>query len=117
MIIDINPVAFYLPIPFVGWWPVYWYGISWVIAILSIHWFAKRNIATNANFTEAHVEDFLFYGVLGAIVGGRLGYMLFYGMDQILSDPFSILRVWEGGLSFHGGLFGVIVAFLIFSKK
>ena len=64
MIIDINPVAFYLPIPFVGWWPIYWYGISWVIAILSIHWFAKRNIATNANFTEEHVEDFLFYGVL-----------------------------------------------------
>ena len=117
MIIDINPVAFYLPIPFVGWWPVYWYGISWVIAILSIHWFAKRNIATTANFTKEHVEDFLFYGVLGAIIGGRLGYMLFYGMDQILSDPFSILRIWEGGLSFHGGLFGVIVAFLIFSKK
>ena len=63
------------------------------------------------------MEDFLFYGVLGAIIGGRLGYMFFYGTNQLLIDPLSIIRVWEGGLSFHGGFLGVLTSFFIFSKK
>lgn len=117
MSLTIDPVAFHIPIPFLGWWPIYWYGISWVLAILTIHWVAKRTIPSTASFSKQHIEDFLFYGVLGAIIGGRLGYMCFYGMQQIIQDPFSILKVWEGGLSFHGGLLGVLVSFFIFCKK
>ena len=117
MSLTIDPVAFHIPIPFLGWWPIYWYGISWVVAILTIHWVAKRTIPSTANFSKQHIEDFLFYGVLGAIIGGRLGYMFFYGMQQVVEDPFSILKVWEGGLSFHGGLLGVLVSFFIFCKK
>ena len=117
MSLTIDPVAFHIPIPFLGWWPIYWYGISWVLAILTIHWVAKRTIPSTASFSKQHIEDFLFYGVLGAIIGGRLGYMFFYGMQQVIQDPFSILKVWEGGLSFHGGLLGVLVSFFIFCKK
>ena len=113
----IDPVAFHIPIPLVGWWPIYWYGLSWVLAILTIHWVAKLTLSNKANFSKDDIESFLFYGVLGAVIGGRFGYMLFYGFDQIIENPFSILRVWEGGLSFHGGLIGVIFSFFLFCKK
>ena len=113
----IDPVAFYVPIPFVGWWPIYWYGVSWVLAILTIHWVAKLTLSNKTNFSKDDVENFLFYGVLGAVIGGRVGYMLFYGFDQIIENPFSVLRVWEGGLSFHGGLIGILFSFYIFCKK
>lgn len=117
MSLTIDPIAFFVPIPFIGWWPIYWYGISWVLAILTIHWVAKKTIPSTANFSNQDVEDFLFYGVLGAIIGGRLGYMFFYGIEQVVENPFSLLKVWEGGLSFHGGLLGVIISFFIFCRK
>ena len=117
MSLTIDPIAFFIPIPYIGWWPIYWYGISWVLAILTIHWVAKKTIPSTANFSNQDVEDFLFYGVLGAIIGGRLGYMFFYGIEQVVENPFSILKVWEGGLSFHGGLLGVIISFFIFCRK
>ena len=117
MNIAINPIAFYIPFPFLGWWPVYWYGISWLIGILGIHWYAKKIVSDNSPFSKDDIEDFLFYGVLGAIIGGRLGYMFFYGIDQVLYNPLSIFKVWEGGLSFHGGLIGVLISFLLFSRK
>jgi len=117
MTINIDPVAFSIPLPFIGWWPIHWYGISWLLAIFSILWYAKRIVSKKTPFNENDIDDFLFYGVLGAIIGGRLGYMFFYGTDQIFNDPISIFRVWEGGLSFHGGFIGVLVSFFIFSKK
>ena len=117
MSLTIDPIAFFIPIPYIGWWPIYWYGISWVLAILTIHWVAKKTIPSTANFSNQDVEDFLFYGVLGAIIGGRLGYMFFYGIEQVVENPFSILKVWEGGLSFHGGLLGVLISFFIFCRK
>ena len=117
MIINIDPVAFYLPLPFLGWWPVHWYGITWLLAIFSILWYSKKIVSKKTAFKKNDVEDFLFYGVLGAIIGGRLGYMLFYGFNQILIDPLSIFKIWEGGLSFHGGFLGVLISFYVFSKK
>ena len=89
MSLTIDPVAFHIPIPFLGWWPIYWYGISWVLAILTIHWVAKEPFLQLQRKTTRKI---LFYGVLGAIIGGRLGYMCFYGMQQIIQDPFSILK-------------------------
>jgi len=117
MIVEIDPIAFYLPLPLIGWWPVYWYGISWLIAILSINYLAKFNAPTNGVINKKLIDDFIFYGVLGAIIGGRIGYMIFYGLDSLIKDPMNIFKIWEGGLSFHGGLLGVLICFLIFSKK
>ena len=117
MIIDINPVAFHIPIPLVGWWPIYWYGISWLVAILSINYLARYGASSNGTINKKVIDDFIFYGVLGAIIGGRIGYMIFYSLENLMYDPFSLFKIWEGGLSFHGGLIGVLISFSIFSSN
>ena len=75
MTIEIDPIAFYIPLPFFGWWPIYWYGISWLVAILSINYMARLHAPSNGTIDKKLVDDFIFYGVLGAIIGGRIGYM------------------------------------------
>ena len=116
MIVEIDPIAFYIPLPFFGWWPIYWYGISWLVAILSINYIARLNAPAEGVINKKLIDDFIFYGVLGAIVGGRIGYMVFYGMDSLIRDPMTVFKIWEGGLSFHGGLLGVLLSFLFFQK-
>jgi phosphatidylglycerol:prolipoprotein diacylglycerol transferase len=83
----------------------------WLIA----SWLADRR--PWMGWTREAVGDFMFYGMLGVILGGRLGYLLFYGRDNVLADPLSIIRVWDGGMSFHGGLLGVIAAMAWFGRK
>ena len=117
MIVEIDPIAFYIPLPFFGWWPIYWYGISWLVAILSINYIAKLNAPAEGVISKKLIDDFIFYGVLGAIIGGRIGYMVFYGLDSLIRDPMTVFKIWEGGLSFHGGLLGVLLSFFIFSKN
>ncbi len=117
MIVEIDPIAFYIPLPFFGWWPIYWYGISWLVAILSINYIARLNAPAEGVINKKIIDDFIFYGVLGAIIGGRIGYMIFYGLDSLVRDPMTLFKIWEGGLSFHGGLLGVLLSFLIFSKS
>jgi phosphatidylglycerol:prolipoprotein diacylglycerol transferase len=68
-------------------------------------------------WSKQDVSDVLFYGMLGVIFGGRIGYMLFYGFDRLLQDPLSLFRVWDGGMSFHGGLLGVILAMAWFGRR
>lgn len=116
MTIDINPIAFHIPLPLLGWWPIYWYGISWLVAILLINYAAKYFAPASGDINKKLIDDFIFYGVLGAIIGGRFGYMFFYGLDSLFNDPLRIIRVWEGGLSFHGGLIGVLTTFFFFSN-
>jgi phosphatidylglycerol:prolipoprotein diacylglycerol transferase len=70
----------------------------------------------DAGWTRRDVEDLLFWGVLGVVLGGRVGYALFYMPGQYLSDPLAILKLWEGGMSFHGGLLGVMVAMALFAR-
>ena len=65
MIVEIDPIAFYIPLPFFGWWPIYWYGISWLVAILSINYVARRNAPKNGTINKKLIDDFIFYGVLG----------------------------------------------------
>ena len=117
MIIDINPVAFYIPIPLIGWWPVYWYGISWLIAILAINYAAKVYAPNSGLINKKIIDDFIFYGVLGAIIGGRFGYVLFYNFNYYLENLAEILMLWKGGMSFHGGVIGVFIATYYFSIK
>ncbi|MBT9488823.1 MAG: prolipoprotein diacylglyceryl transferase [Rubrivivax sp.] len=100
---------------------IHWYGLTYLVAFglflflgvrrARLPWFAE------AGWTRRDVEDLLFWGVLGVIVGGRVGYALFYKPGQYLANPLEILMVWKGGMSFHGGLVGVIVALALFARK
>jgi phosphatidylglycerol:prolipoprotein diacylglycerol transferase len=73
--------------------------------------------AKQSGWTVSQVEDLLFYGALGVILGGRIGYALFYDLANNLDNPLNLLKVWQGGMSFHGGLIGVLIAFWLFAKK
>ncbi len=109
-----------------------WDPVAVRLGPLSIHWYALMYLlgfaaAWRLGLAEARrphvpikaeqIEDLIFYGALGAVLGGRLGYVFFYGFDNFLQDPLWLFAVWEGGMSFHGGLLGVIVAMLLFARK
>lgn len=95
-----------------------WYGISYILGC-GLGYFIGQRRTKEAwrGFTTPQLEDLLFYVMLGVILGGRAGYVLFYGFDGFLADPLSIVRVWEGGMSFHGGLLGVIGATWLWSAR
>ena len=102
----------------VGPLAVHWYGLMYVVAFGLGWWLGRVRAADPARgWRGSDVDDVLFYVALGVVAGGRLGYMLFYNLGDALSEPLSVLRVWEGGMSFHGGLLGVIVAMLLYSRR
>jgi phosphatidylglycerol:prolipoprotein diacylglycerol transferase len=108
-----DPIAFSL-----GPLHVRWYGLMYLVGFAAAWWLARRRAARpGSTWTPAEVDDLIFYCALGVIVGGRIGWMLFYGTERILEDPMSVLRVWEGGMSFHGGLIGVLVALALFASR
>lgn len=110
---DIDPIAFAL-----GPISVRWYGLMYLAAGLCAFWLARRRAAQEwRGFRVAEMEDIIFYGMLGVIVGGRLGSVVFYHFGDFLRDPLMIVRVWEGGMSFHGGLLGVIAAMAWYARK
>jgi len=97
---------------------VRWYGLMYLVGFLSAWWLARRRASSpGSTWTPTEVDDLIFYSALGTILGGRLGWMLFYGTEQILDNPLSVLRIWEGGMSFHGGLAGVLVALAMFANR
>jgi len=97
---------------------VRWYGLMYLLGFLAAWWLARRRAARpGSTWTPVEVDDLIFYCALGVILGGRLGWMLFYGTERILGDPLSVLRIWEGGMSFHGGLVGVLVALAVFASR
>lgn len=97
---------------------VRWYGLMYLLGFLAAWWLARRRAARpSSTWTPAEVDDLIFFCAVGVILGGRLGWMLIYGTERILTDPFGILRIWEGGMSFHGGLVGVLVALSLFAKR
>ena len=110
---EIDPIALSL-----GPLRIHWYGLMYLLGFAAF-WVLGRYRAAqpDSGWTAQMVEDVLFYGVLGVILGGRLGYMLFYGFPRMLEDPLSIFRVWEGGMSFHGGLMGVLIALWVFARR
>ena len=101
-----------------------WYGLAYFAGIL-LGWRYGRSLTANerlwgdrpAPLTPVDIDDFLLWLTIGIVAGGRIGYALFYEPDVYLSDPLAILRVWEGGMSFHGGLLGTIVAVTIFAWR
>ena len=116
IVIDpISPVAFS-----VAGFPVRWYAIAYIIAFISGYVILRRiGRSKNAELplSKKELDDLLTAVILGVIIGGRLGYVLFYNLPYFLAHPLDILAVWHGGMSFHGGLLGVIVAAIIFAKK
>ena len=106
---EIDPIAIQL-----GPLAIRWYGLTWLIAFGLIYFLANKNLN---KFSKDNLSDLMFYGLIGAMIGGRVGYMIFYGTDQLISDPLSLFYIWQGGLSFHGGLLGVLVSAYLLSKR
>lgn len=99
---------------------IQYYAATWLFSAVFIYLFLRSHkIIKDFGFSYEKVSDLVFtYGLFfGAFIGGRTGYMLFYGTDQLLSNPLSIFFVWQGGMSFHGGLLGVAISFYVFSRK
>jgi len=96
---------------------VHWYGISYMVAFLLGWWLLRWRSARLADWNIKQVDDLLFYAVLGVILGGRIGYILFYSFDTWLAEPLRLFRVWEGGMSFHGGLLGVLLAMFLIAGR
>jgi phosphatidylglycerol:prolipoprotein diacylglycerol transferase len=95
-----------------------WYGTMYLIGFLAAMFMANKAAdRSNGSWTRDQVSDLLFYGFLGVILGGRVGYVLFYQFEYFLSDPLYLFQIWQGGMSFHGGLLGVVLAIFIFARK
>ncbi|WP_312402886.1 prolipoprotein diacylglyceryl transferase [Rhizobium sp.] len=116
---DIDPVAFAI-----GPLAVHWYGLAYVAGIM-IGWLYARKLIDRptlwkgdaAPMTKTHLDDFLVWIAVGIVVGGRTGYVLFYDLPVMLENPIRIIQIWNGGMSFHGGLMGAIVAMILFARK
>ncbi len=110
---SIDPVAVSL-----GPVKVHWYGLMYLIAFASAWWLGKRR--ARHDWTPAQpeqIDDLIFYGALGVVLGGRLGSVLFYNFDSFLQNPLYLFKIWEGGMSFHGGFIGVALAMELYRRK
>lgn len=95
-----------------------WYGLAYLAAFGMCWWLGNRQTERRfPDWTHQQVSDVVFYGALGAVLGGRLGYVLFYGFDSFVRDPMFLLRIWDGGMAFHGGLMGTGAALWWFGRK
>jgi phosphatidylglycerol:prolipoprotein diacylglycerol transferase len=110
---EIDPVALAL-----GPVKIHWYGLTYLAGIAVAWWMAvMRSARPWSPVQRDAVDDLIFYCALGVVLGGRLGYSIFYGAERIAEDPSWLLRVWEGGMSFHGGFLGVLFAMWLFSHR
>ena len=108
---NLSPVALDL-----GFFKIHWYGIMYLISFfIGYHLAVYRR--KRLGWTREDAMDFLFWAVLGVLIGGRLGYMVFYQPANLVANPLSLLKVWQGGMSFHGGVLGMITVFLIYAKR
>lgn len=95
-----------------------WYGLMYLVGFAFALWLANRRAdKPDSGWTREQVSDLLFAGFLGVVIGGRVGYVIFYNFDLFLQDPLYLFKVWTGGMSFHGGLLGVITAMFWYAKK
>lgn len=110
---DIDPIALSL-----GPVHIRWYGLMYVAGFLGGWFLARRRAAApGSTWSATDVDDLIFFAALGVILGGRLGWILFYGFDTVLAEPLSVFKVWQGGMSFHGGLIGTLTAIAIFAWR
>ncbi len=112
---QLNPIALQL-----GPVAIHWYGITYLVAFGLFLWLGAKRVRlaqfASRDWTRRDVEDLLFYGVLGVVLGGRIGYVLFYKPGYYATHPFEVFAVWKGGMAFHGGLLGVIAAMALFAR-
>jgi len=109
----ISPVIFA-----VGPLAVRWYGLMYVCGFVAGWWLARRRAAQpGSTWKPLEVDDLIFYAAMGVILGGRIGWVLFYGIEDVIRQPMRALRIWEGGMSFHGGLIGVVLALVLFARR
>ena len=109
---ELNPVAFSL-----FNFNIYWYSLSYLFGFIFSYYYVKLILKKDfVNLSFKIFEDFLSWAVLGVIFGGRIGYVIFYNLNFYLENPIEILKIWQGGMSFHGGLIGVILSIFFFSK-
>ncbi len=108
-----NPVALQL-----GPLAIHWYGLMYLFGIAAAFWLLHRRIHGRVQgWTDDQLLDMVFYAALGVIVGGRIGYVLLYNLPYYFADPIRILEVWDGGMSFHGGMLGVIAAMMLYGHR
>lgn len=108
---EFDPIAIWL-----GPFPVRWYGVMYLLAFISFLLLGRKQLKKTFRFSgiyRKNLDDILVYGVFGVILGGRLGYVLFYKPEYYFLNPLEIFAVWQGGMSFHGGLLGVIISLLL----
>ncbi|WP_421694130.1 prolipoprotein diacylglyceryl transferase [Aestuariivirga sp.] len=115
----IDPVIFRI-----GPFAVRWYAIAYIVGLVFATWYMKRLVSTprlwgasKPSMTVPQVDDFFLWSVLGVVVGGRLGYVMFYKPLFYLQHPLEIVRMWDGGMSFHGGFLGVVVACILYGRS
>lgn len=116
---EIDPIAFSL-----GPLSIHWYGLAYVAGIM-LGWYYARQIAGNSKLwpgdvspiTKVQLDDFIIWVALGIVLGGRIGYILFYDMPAIIENPIRAIQIWNGGMSFHGGLTGTTIAMIIFARR
>ncbi len=110
---QIDPIAFSI-----GPLAVRWYGLMYLVGFAAAWWLGSRRIRqASAPITRKQFDDLIFYAVLGVVLGGRLGYVLFYKPAHYAAHPLEIFAVWQGGMSFHGGLLGVVLAMWIYARR
>ncbi len=110
---NIDPVALDL-----GFVQIHWYGIMYLLGFAgALILLTKRSKNPQYGFTAEQVSDMIFYGALGVVLGGRVGYILFYNFSAFLDNPIILFQIYKGGMSFHGGLLGVIIAIYLYGRK
>ncbi|OOZ38784.1 prolipoprotein diacylglyceryl transferase [Solemya pervernicosa gill symbiont] len=110
---NIDPVALAL-----GPVKIHWYGLMYLIGFAAAWWLGRfRARKADSGWKVEQIDDLIFYAALGVILGGRIGYILFYNFANFIDNPLILIRIWEGGMSFHGGLLGVLVSMLLFGRK
>ncbi len=109
---DIDPVAIHI-----GSFGLRWYSLAYLLGILAAWFLARKMVKRYPNqITPVMIDDVIFWGTLGVIIGGRIGYVLFYNFSYYMENPLQIMALWQGGMSFHGGLIGVIIAVYLYSR-
>lgn len=106
IIVQVGPVA------------IRWYSMAYIGGIMFAWWYIRKLAGRpGAAMSAMHIDDFITWAVFGIILGGRLGYVLFYNLPAYIADPLAILRLWDGGMSFHGGFGGVVIAIILYCRK